>query len=168
MEATGRYHEPVGMELHDRGIFFLMIRTLLILRDLFFDGQIEFFCHLVTLLGVVNDVEAVGGQRRFVAVHGAETLQKGFEDIDLIHILPRYKVQMASGTDFRGFQRAQIVLFSDQIFATSVRFASSVTVVITEGLEEDVVLGQLFVEDQISQRDDQRCRAGICGILITL
>ena len=45
-----------------------VIRPLLVLRDLLFDRQVELLGHLVALLGVVDEVEAVGEQWGIVAV----------------------------------------------------------------------------------------------------
>lgn len=45
-----------------------VVRALLVLRDLLFDRQVELLGHLVALLGVVDEVEAVGKQWGIVAV----------------------------------------------------------------------------------------------------
>ena len=86
-----------------------IVRTLLILCDLLFHRQIKLLRHLVTLLGVVDDVKAVGDQRGVVAVELAELFKKGLKHRHLIHGVPRDKVEMSIDTDLGGVQRAQIL-----------------------------------------------------------
>ena len=58
--------------VHDRGTLAAalneVVALFLIGRDLLFHCQIEFLRHLIPLLGVINDIEAVDHQRRLLFV----------------------------------------------------------------------------------------------------
>ena len=86
-----------------------VIALVLILQDLLLYSDIKFLCHLIPLLGVVNDIEAVDGQRRTISVQPAEKRQKVLKNIYLFHMSAGHKVHMARDADFGGLQRAQII-----------------------------------------------------------
>ena len=84
-----------------------VIRPLLVLRDLLFDRQVELLGHLVALLGVVDEVEAVGEQWGIVAVKPTDLLDERLEYHHLLHGVPGHEIEMPVDTDLGSVQRPQ-------------------------------------------------------------
>ena len=84
-----------------------VVRALLVLRDLLFDRQIELLGHLVALLGVVDEVEAVGEQWGIVAVEPTDLLDERLEYHHLLHGVPGHEIEMPVDTDLGSVQRPQ-------------------------------------------------------------
>ena len=84
-----------------------VVRPLLVLRDLLFDRQVELLGHLVALLGVVDEVEAVGEQWGIVAVKPTDLLDERLEYHHLLHGVPGNEIEMPVDTDLGSVQRPQ-------------------------------------------------------------
>ena len=84
-----------------------VVALFLIGRDLLFHCQIEFLRHLIPLLGIVNDVEAVDHQRRLLFIQSAEQGDEVLENIHALHKSVRDKVHMAGDTQLGGLHSPQ-------------------------------------------------------------
>ena len=83
--------------------------ALLILLCFLAHKRIKFRSHLFSLFFVVRYIEAVNYQRLLVLVGEVQLLEEIFEQIYLVHLIPRNKVQLAVNRDRQGVQRAEIV-----------------------------------------------------------
>lgn len=84
-----------------------VVALFLIGRDLLFHCQIEFLRHLIPLLGVINDVEAVDHQRRLLFIQAAEQGDEVLENIHALHKSAGDKVHMTGDTQLGGLHSSQ-------------------------------------------------------------
>lgn len=97
--------------IHNRGTLAAalneVVALFLIGRDLLFHRQIKFLRHLIPLLGIVNDVEAVDHQRRLLFIQSAEQGDEILENIHALHKSAGDKVHMAGDTQLGGLHSPQ-------------------------------------------------------------
>ena len=86
-----------------------VVRPFLVTDDVLFDRQIKLLGHLVALLGIVDEVDAVRRQRGVVSVQAAELLEECLKHYHLIHCVPGHEIDMTVDIDLGGIHRAQIL-----------------------------------------------------------
>lgn len=107
------FMDPADPSLHDGRALAAAVNQiggpLLVLLRFLAHKDIELRRHLVALLVVVRHKEAVHHQRLVVLVCPVQLIKEVLEQVYLVHLIPRDKIQLAVNRNRQGVQRLQIV-----------------------------------------------------------